>query len=377
MDNPQNNKKWMLFLENKQVGPFTTTEIKEKLTGGIITPSHLIWRNGMKEWVPISKIARFHEVASSLIANQAAPPTPTPPPSEISIDPDQTEPSIAAFQIPESEIKTGDNVIDIGPESDFKVNDPRIKLPTFADERPQWKIYLEEYGRVYLRKIGLILLVTFPFWGYAIGVFDPFLRVTGLNKSIAPISFKVRAKIVPLIQGVPLLGGFFNILSDIPGITDEQLNVLETAARKDLETSGPQIAHVLTALKQGWPKLVVATNLPDGAAFHAHAYKAFITGKTKGPYKWVGSKTLKTELRFASSDKIIKTDDPDLFTRPVSFKVIITEAPEAHQKPDLIPLMTKTPTKNRKLPDGNFYKTRFFQESEVTIDFTKMTGKKK
>ena len=49
-------KVWMAVVEGKQHGPLSNSELKSLADGKRLQPTDLVWKDGMAEWVPASKI---------------------------------------------------------------------------------------------------------------------------------------------------------------------------------------------------------------------------------------------------------------------------------------------------------------------------------
>ena len=47
---------WFYSQENKQIGPVSAAEMKRLAATGKLTPSSLVWREGMEECVPAGKV---------------------------------------------------------------------------------------------------------------------------------------------------------------------------------------------------------------------------------------------------------------------------------------------------------------------------------
>lgn len=58
----QENNKWYIFEEDHHSGPYSTEEIKKWIFSGRLNGDHLIWTEGSKGWVPISKVSLFEYV---------------------------------------------------------------------------------------------------------------------------------------------------------------------------------------------------------------------------------------------------------------------------------------------------------------------------
>jgi hypothetical protein len=47
---------WYYIHEGRQYGPVSGAEIKKLAAGGQLLPTDLVWKDGMPEWVPASRI---------------------------------------------------------------------------------------------------------------------------------------------------------------------------------------------------------------------------------------------------------------------------------------------------------------------------------
>lgn len=50
------DKKWFLFQEEEQQGPFSGADLRGRLSAGLISNDDLVWTPGMEDWVPLSEI---------------------------------------------------------------------------------------------------------------------------------------------------------------------------------------------------------------------------------------------------------------------------------------------------------------------------------
>lgn len=80
---------WYYSSNGEQKGPVKESELKDKVRSGEVAPGELIWRDGMGDWQPVSKVP---EMAVALpgndpapepaVADEAAPGSPPPAPPE-------------------------------------------------------------------------------------------------------------------------------------------------------------------------------------------------------------------------------------------------------------------------------------------------------
>ncbi|MEK8022536.1 MAG: GYF domain-containing protein [Candidatus Hydrogenedentota bacterium] len=68
-----NEQQWHLHTQDGPQGPYTTTQLKQWLAAGQITPQWFVWQDGFPEWKPISDIPA--------LSAPAAPVAPPPPPA--------------------------------------------------------------------------------------------------------------------------------------------------------------------------------------------------------------------------------------------------------------------------------------------------------
>lgn len=63
------NMSWYYSKNGTQLGPVTEQELSEKVSGGEVSASDLIWKEGMPDWKPASQVPEF----SGMISNVPAP----------------------------------------------------------------------------------------------------------------------------------------------------------------------------------------------------------------------------------------------------------------------------------------------------------------
>jgi len=79
---------WYYGKENKQHGPVSAAELKRLAQQGQLRPSDLVWREGMDEWTPASKVrGLFEDAAPAPPAGAPAAPPPPPKPASPGVTP--------------------------------------------------------------------------------------------------------------------------------------------------------------------------------------------------------------------------------------------------------------------------------------------------
>jgi hypothetical protein len=64
--------KWYYAKGGSQQGPVSTEDLQAKISSGELAPSDLIWRDGMKDWLPVSQVGDFGSHVPSAEASQPA-----------------------------------------------------------------------------------------------------------------------------------------------------------------------------------------------------------------------------------------------------------------------------------------------------------------
>jgi hypothetical protein len=67
---------WYYSKDGMQLGPVTDAEIRGKIASGEISPSDLVWKEGMRDWLPAGQVGEL----SALTKTAANPPVPGSPP---------------------------------------------------------------------------------------------------------------------------------------------------------------------------------------------------------------------------------------------------------------------------------------------------------
>jgi len=50
---------WYVAVDGQQVGPLTASAVERRMADGSVTPDTLVWREGMKDWVPVGQTNTF------------------------------------------------------------------------------------------------------------------------------------------------------------------------------------------------------------------------------------------------------------------------------------------------------------------------------
>jgi hypothetical protein len=68
---------WYYSKNGTQLGPVPQGELISKLTAGEISPTDLVWREGMGDWLPAARVAEFQGInASSPVVSSSEPSSP-------------------------------------------------------------------------------------------------------------------------------------------------------------------------------------------------------------------------------------------------------------------------------------------------------------
>lgn len=108
--------KWYYAHGGSQKGPVDGDELRTKLAAGEVAKTDLVWREGMKDWVPASEVAELSTYAPDGPKPQAASEAPSapaeqgmgsaPPVEQTSVAPSQSAP-VSPYQAPQSPVPQG------------------------------------------------------------------------------------------------------------------------------------------------------------------------------------------------------------------------------------------------------------------------------
>lgn len=283
MQGPSHDKKWFVYLGDHHEGPFTQIEIQEQLAGSKITKEHFVWQEGMADWKALQEVEELlappQEPAPSLPHERTAPPfimeevplESSEPSVNVNLEdvayggdlPVLEEPSIVAtmeaplIQNNEDPVVDHSKVIAVETPINFEEN-PAIRAArknrvevTGSQAIPRRKSYL---------RIALVLAVLGGMGVYV----GAQINVLGVDGFKARIVAETRAVIAQLVVYVPQLGKFAWSIPKTEHLSDEDFERLNQTAGLSLATDGPKVAIAVEKGAPRTPRLVVASNLPDG-----------------------------------------------------------------------------------------------------------------
>ena len=252
-------KRWFIYLGDHHEGPFSTEEIQEKRTQGLVTGESYIWQEGMADWLPLRKAPDFEvplgeAVPSVSLESAVEEPAPEPiftPPldriSSSSIDPirlrKELENIVLEARPTSFEGKSGEVEIHLRSEESHASGPD-----AFAPKR-----------RGLLRPLKFLVGVLFltGLWAsYSLGYWNSFLS--------SPV---FRDGMIDLADWFPALSPWVSPLPQLEGLSVEDYEKLQTAARGSREAKEIQAA---VALSQKDPRntfFYVACHLQDGTHF--------------------------------------------------------------------------------------------------------------
>lgn len=50
---------WYAVIDGQQVGPLSASAVERRMADGSVTPDTLVWREGMKDWMPVGQTNTF------------------------------------------------------------------------------------------------------------------------------------------------------------------------------------------------------------------------------------------------------------------------------------------------------------------------------
>lgn len=66
--------KWYYSKNGTQLGPVEQDELISKIASGEVSPSDLVWKDGMGDWMPVSRISELSVASTQVSASQSVSP---------------------------------------------------------------------------------------------------------------------------------------------------------------------------------------------------------------------------------------------------------------------------------------------------------------
>ena len=228
MDKNLHDKKWFVYLNDHHEGPFSVAEIFEKKTSGVVMSStHYVWCEGMKDWVLMDEVPDFKETPKPQIA---------PPPQLV------TRETPSAFLEPSAliEVQTG-----------LTTRPPVVALESTTEPPVEFEAPLPVVDTV---PVDTILEK------------PSFLqRYRRSLRAVAVLVILVSAGLIayPYLDRIPWVADLVSPIAPHPEIEADDLSRMRTAARVPIDTFGPKVAMAISKDRMK-PMVFVGTNLPDG-----------------------------------------------------------------------------------------------------------------
>src|SRR5436190_23566123 len=73
---------FLIHHHGRPIGPYSESEVRNRLLSGAIDPSDLAWHEGASTWAPLSTFPQFASASRPTLPQESStPPSPVPPPS--------------------------------------------------------------------------------------------------------------------------------------------------------------------------------------------------------------------------------------------------------------------------------------------------------
>ena len=336
------DKIWFVYVGDHHEGPFSVSDIGQKIGAGIVAREAYVWKEGMGDWKPMAEVSDFQSILA------APAPTFSAAGSSGTFDGTGGESnSLTSSIAPDA---SGPRVT-LGAK---KTSSTVTALPSagMADTAPV------QGGTKKKKKISVGVIVFGIFAAFLLallqGWLDPILQNPAMKSQVSSIQ-------IGLVNKFPALGGILPSISRPDDIDDADFEVLKEAASGPVETVGAKMAVALSKADIIAPQFFVASNLPDGTLIEIKVIGIGETLLNTTEFMATAQATIQKRL---GKSEAIRAPDGKAIPRG-SYQIYAYEA--ANQPPDiqntvlagLKPSATKLPA---SLPQGKkvvFYGTQF------------------
>jgi hypothetical protein len=300
-------KKWFVYLSDHHEGPFSLSDLQQRMTHGEINPSSYVWAEGMADWKVMTEVEGCRPLlqgnGSALNGGQDLPALDTPPLEQLS--------SPAS-----SGAASGDFALELGdqqsPELDLQVNRMAngFSAPPASQEQPEPQIVLASKDiepptsaapiqletqaaapikieakrpapkaaektetpptkkRAPLKK-GRIVFFTILLGSAALtsayfqGALDPALENPAVSAALKTANELVQPMLLQLTSKFPALSRWISPIPNLDDVSPAEYEELRNAASANLEREGAKIALAVSNADLTSPVFYVASNLPD------------------------------------------------------------------------------------------------------------------
>jgi hypothetical protein len=355
-------RKWFVYQTDHHEGPFSLSEIQQKLTSGEVQRTHYVWCEGMSDWQIMTAVRDFEALTAPIESSSPAPaplsegspevssfidgsfskdsldfelnppvPDAAPQGAPISLDiPVSSESSEEAPAAATPEEINPEPAVELSPADESrpgelleKPSEPEPEMPALSSV---WKDPApRSFG--FLRVFLTLSVVGLGAYGYKAGHLDPVVRHPGFVKFLTATRGAIQPGLSKLAQWVPALQSVFSPIADLEGVLPEEMADL----RRALENKASQSAGIaLDRSELLAPSFYVVANLPDGVSLDLTLV---------GVPDSLLSQTSLTATAHASIDQWVARFDSirQADGRPMvqgQYLVVVTESEAARQTPE-------------------------------------------
>jgi len=261
-DSPvSNDKKWFLYVDGKNEGPFSISELQSRRASGGLTTSSFVWCEGMADWIEAAQVSEL----AALFSAGAAPGFDTTRMAGADGTIASGGPILSAASGPQiKEMETrGITLSGVDP----------VTIATQAGIRPSaaGPSSFAKKGSGVSSKTGLVILVTILILvtGGALaatqGLLDPLLASPAVKAISAGIRDSAGPTILKLVDRFPGLAAVYPPIPSLEDVSSEDLAELQSAAIGLPADVGPKLGLALSSAEGPGPVLYASSNLPEGA----------------------------------------------------------------------------------------------------------------
>lgn len=237
--NIETHKKWFVYVDDHHEGPYSLQEVALKKSQGIVTDETFVWCEGMGDWAVITGVTELYSGLQLMSAHQPAD----------SLNAASTDEPVNS--VPESQQEFSP----IESQSD-SANEPN-KTEKFKNSLSNTKSLKVKSGSSIFKTVKKLVIALIVLMIATSGAIIATSRMAS-----EPVHSKLRPLFFSLVNRLPALSRFIQVIPPLPDLKPEQIQELEQAMLGDPD-DGVRVAFVLSTQDPQRPYFYVTSNLPD------------------------------------------------------------------------------------------------------------------
>jgi hypothetical protein len=236
--NIETHKKWFVYVDDHHEGPYSLQEVALKKSQGIVTDETFVWCEGMGDWAVITGVTELYSGLQLMSAHQ---------PEAASSDASSADESANAAL--ESTLKTAETSVNSVHE--------QKNTEQFANSVSHSKPFKTKSSSSFFKTIKNLVIALIVLLVATSGAIIGTSRIAS-----EPVHSKLRPLFFSLVNRLPALSRFIQVIPPLPDLKPEQIRELEQAMLGDPD-DGVRVAFILSTQDPQRPYFYVTSNLPD------------------------------------------------------------------------------------------------------------------